>query len=175
MKKIVSLTTVCMTALMVLAACNKQTDIKTVDSQTNNGGSGGPGGSGSGFNWTGTEPFSAKVDGAVFPLEKAPKVVHMLGYYSIMADGTDNTSIGLSIPEGAVPGLVYSMPSPANVSWRSGTTPTILLGASSGKVKITTNNATTIEGYFSADTKDYTGASAVVVRLTEGYFKVAKP
>lgn len=173
MKKIISFTSVLAIAASSLVSCNKQTDVKTVDSQTNNGGSGGSGGS-SGFNWTGAEPFSVKVDGTAFPLDKV-KVVLMLGYYSIMVDGTDGTHIGLSIPENAAPGLVYSMPSPANVSWTSATSPTLLLGASPGKVKITTNNATTLEGYFTADTRDYTGASAVVVRLTEGYFKVNKP
>lgn len=170
MKKILILSTVLAIASWGFVSCNKQTNTKVVDSQTNNNGSGG-----STFNWSGTEPLSAKVNGVPFQAVSAT-VTSFAGYWSVIGKAADNSSINLSIPAGSLPGQIFSAPTPANVGWQSTTTgPFILLMANPGKMKVVTNNSTTLEGYFWADTKDITGASDSVVIITEGYFKVDKP
>lgn len=171
--KILTISTMLAVALS-LASCNKQYDTEISDSQTNNN-NGGGGSGGSGFNWTGVAPLSAKVDGVPF-LAVQTDCNEFAGYYYILGEAADGSSINPTVPVGAVPGLIYSMPSPANLGWQNGsTTGSIVLGAKPGKVKIVTNNATTLEGYFWADMKDYTGQKDTIVHITEGYFKVDKP
>lgn len=172
--KILTLSTILAAAVLSFASCNKQYDTEVSDSQTN-GNNNSNGGSGSNFNWSGTPPLSAKVDGVPF-LAVDADIIEFAGYYSITGEAADGSSINPSIPVGAVPGLIYSMPSPANLGWQNTSGPgLIVLGAMPGKVKIVTNNSTTLEGYFWAEMKDYTGQKDTVVHITEGYFKVDKP
>ena len=170
--KILTLSAILAAAVLSFASCNKQYDTEVSDSQTNNNG----GGSGSNFNWNGTPPLSAKVDGVPFQAVSIDGFMEFAGYYGFIAEAADGSSINPAIPVGAVPGLVYSMPSPANLGWQNSSTGApIGLQASPGKVKIITNNATTLEGYFWADMKDPSGQRDTVVHITEGYFKVDKP
>ena len=174
MKKIFILITASAFAAVSFVSCNKQTDTKIIDSYTNNNGPGSPGGGG--FNWTGTAPFSAKVNGEAFPFQEVTVFPPALGLYGISAKGSNQTVINLTIPEDAQEGKVYSMPYPASGSWQDfNQSPFLLLGPSAGKLKIITMNTTTMEGYFWIDAKDLTGASTTTVKITEGYFKVDKP
>lgn len=170
--KILTISTILAAAVLSLASCNKQYDTEVSDSQNNNNNGGG---SGSNFNWSGTPPLSAKVDGVPF-LAVTTDVTEFAGYYYILGEAADGSSINPAIPLGAVSGLVYSMPSPANLGWQNSSTGApIGLQASTGKVKIVTNNSTTLEGYFWAEMKDPSGQKDTVVHITEGYFKVDKP
>lgn len=172
--KILTLSMILAAAVLSFASCNKQYNTEVSDSQTNNNNNNSSG-SGSNFNWGGTPPLSAKVDGVPF-LAVDIDLTEFAGGYYITGEAADGSSINPVVPVGAVPGLIYSMPSPANVSWQNTSgSGSIVLGASPGKVKIVTNNSTTLEGYFWADMKDYTGQKDTVVHITEGYFKIDKP
>jgi hypothetical protein len=170
--KILSITTVAAAALLCFSSCSKQYNTTTSDSQTGNNGGGNQGANS--FNWSGTAPLSAKVNGQPF-LATSVDLQDLAGYYYIYGDAGDNWGMTPVVPKSALPGQIFSMPSPANVSyqWEDGSGLHVL-GAQPGKVKVITNNATTLEGYFWADTKDVTGLSDTIVRITEGYFKIDK-
>lgn len=163
--------TLCLSLLLAatalcFTACNKQYNDNIIE----------PGNSGNNlnsFNWTGTPPLSAKVNGVPFQAVEA-NLTEFAGYYGFIAKTADGSmSINPSVPVNAIEGQVYSMPSPANVSYQT-TEPLMVLGAHRGKIKIITNNANILEGYFWADMKDYSGQTGETAQITEGYFKVEK-
>lgn len=170
--KITTLSTLLAAAILGLASCNKQYNTEVSDSQTGSTNNN----TNSNFNWSGTAPLSVKANGVFFQATTV-NVTEAFGYYYISGHTADgNTSFGPSVPVNAPEGQVYSMPSPANVTWQSNpVSGPMALGAYNGKCKVVTNNATILEGYFWADTKDYSMQRDTVVRLTEGYFKVDKP
>lgn len=171
--RILTFATICTAAVLSLTSCSKQYETKVSDDQTGNGAGGGN--SGGSFNWTGTAPMSAKANGIPF-LATSTNVTAAFGYYYISGVGDDGTSIGVNIPSSATDGQVFSFPTPANISWMGPSSAgTIVLGGVNGKCKLIANTATTLEGVFWADTKDYSLQRDTVVKLTEGYFKVDKP
>lgn len=169
--KILSFTILIAAVLAGFTSCNKQYDTHVSDSRdsTNTNVNGGSGGSS--FNWTGTAPFSVKLDGVVL---NDPDAVFGGGtdYIGVIA-GDGDILITISIPAAATPGQIFSMPTPASISYINGAGE--VLGAWPGKVKVVTNDATTLEGYFYADLKDFTGLTGKIIHATEGYFKVTKP
>lgn len=170
--KIFTLASLMAIASFTFFSCSKQTNTNISDSQT--GGNINPL---SKFDWEGTAPLSAKVDGRAF-LATSVTVHEFFGYYYITGDANDGSSISPGIPVSATEGQVYSFPSPANLNWQNSSSSmeeNIVLGAGKGQCKIITNNATVIEGYFWADMKDYTNVRDTTVRITQGYFKVDKP
>ena len=172
-RKILILTSFLALSAWCLTSCNKQSDIKVVDSQTGNGPSGSGGSGGGVFNWTGTEPMSAKVNGT--PWTPYGAVVNVAnGFFLVQGQALDGTGLNLMVPTTATNGKVFSAPTPAAIMWID-PIGGVVLQASSGKVKITTNSATTLEGYFYGDLKDPQGLSPTVLHVTEGYFKVEKP
>jgi hypothetical protein len=172
MRKILTLTSFLALSAWCLTSCNKQSDIKVVESQTGNGPGGGGSGGGS-FNWTGTEPVSAKVNGVPWQATSFT-FMSFAGYYTISAKADDGTSINPGIPANALPGQVFSTPSPAALSYTNQSEGLMLTG-NPGKIKVITNDATTLEGYFYGDMRDPQGLKDTVVKITEGYFKVTKP
>jgi hypothetical protein len=155
--KILTFSIILAAAVLSFASCNKQYDTEVSDSQTNNNNNGSGGGAGgSGFNWTGTAPMSAKVNG-----------VDWTPYGAIV-------NLGAGYYISATSGQVFSSPTPGAVMWIDPIASLVLQG-SPGKIKVVTNNTTTIEGYFWADLKDSQGLNDTIVRVTEGYFKVDKP
>lgn len=175
--KILTFSTLLAAAVLSFASCNKQYDTEVSDSQTNNNNNGGgPGsGSGSGFNWTGTAPMSAKINGAVFTPTEV-KLTKSTGYYTVQGSTDEGTFLSVVFPETAIPGKVLSSPNPALLGLVTGSSNgTLNLGSMNGKVKIVSNSATVLEGYFYGDMVDFSGLNGVVIPVTEGYFKVDKP
>ncbi len=172
MKKLFILTSVLALSAWSMESCNKQSDINVVESQTGNGPGGGGSGGGS-FNWTGTEPVSAKVNGVPWQATSYT-FMSFAGYYTISAKADDGSSINPGIPENAQPGQVFSTPTPAGLSYTHQAV-SLLLTGNPGKIKVITNNATTLEGYFYGDMRDPQGIKDTVVKITEGYFKITKP
>jgi hypothetical protein len=171
--KILTISTILAVAVLSFASCNKQYDTEVSDSQTNNNNNGSGGAGGSGFSWTGTAPMSAKINGIPF-LANEIYVSEAAGvYYNILGQENDAAILSVSIPFNAKAGQVFSMPTPAASSCVL--PPNLALISTTGKLKIVTNNSTTIEGYFWADERDPNGLSDTTVHVTEGYFKVDKP
>lgn len=169
--KISIIATLSLAAVLGLSACSKQYDVKVEDNQTNSNGSGNGSGGGSGFSWKGTAPMSAKIDGKGWVASEIV-VSNAGGFYWGVVGKTSDVIITVSVPFGAKPGDIFAMPTPAGVSM---VVPTHPLVSFSGKVKVTVNNATNLEGYFYSDVKGAPGSpSDTLIHLTEGYFKVNK-
>lgn len=160
-KKIFSLAIMALT--LFFASCEKE----NINSDPNNSSS-------SGGWWAGTAPFSVEFDGTSYKID-SPKYTHMVGYHhiSVTLDAQEKRNMSISIPENAVPGLVYSMPSPANITYVDYNTVSSYMAANGG-CKITINNATTIEGYFYADLRLLNGQDVGANEIRKGYFKVEK-
>lgn len=151
--------------VLSLASCSKQYDTKVEEGTTNAGGSG--------FNWAGTAPMSAKINGTAF-LATQMNVSSAAGYYySVVGQQSGGSILAVSVPANAKEGKVYSMPTPAGLSGVF--LPDLALISTTGKLKVITNNSTTLEGYFWSDLKDPNGLKDTIVQVTEGYFKVDKP
>jgi hypothetical protein len=117
--------------------------------------------------------MSAKVNGVDWTPYGA--IVNLgAGYYIIQGQATDGSALNVLVPVSATSGQVFSSPTPGAVMWIDPIASLVLQG-SPGKIKVVTNNTTTIEGYFWADLKDSQGLNDTIVRVTEGYFKVDKP
>lgn len=161
-KKIFSLSV--MAIAILFTSCEKE----NINSDPNNGGSS------SGGWWVGTAPFSMEFDGTLYKVD-SPEYRHMVGYHNIFVtlDAQDKRNFTISIPENAVPGLVYSMPSPANISYIDYNTVSSYMAANGG-CKVTINNATTIEGYFYSDLRLLYGPQTGANEIRKGYFKVNK-
>jgi hypothetical protein len=169
--KILTLSTILAAAVLSFASCNKQYDTEVSDSQNNNNGGGS---SAPVFNWTGTAPLSVKFNGIPF-------VADDISFTDFTKVGTpfygvsghcDTAKFSLSIPSTVVPGQVYSFPMPVNMTHEDSEHKA--RGAFKGKMKIITNNATTLEAYFYLDLKDLSGLNGNNISVTEGYFKIEK-
>lgn len=160
-------------SILFFSSCNKQYNETIIGA---NNGSTNPVTGNNSFNWAGTPPLSVKINGTAFATDASTvDVSNMLGYYYVIVEDATGNGVVLTIPTNAIEGKEYSMPSPANITYQFANNGAAL-GGTSGKYKIVTNNTTTLEGYFWANTKDYTGQqTSETVALTEGYFKVAKP
>lgn len=160
--------------LLVISSCTKT--VIDMDAQNGNNSSGSSAGTSNNggsstnnkFDWTGTAPFSVKINGANFntnpddthPYNEFPSSVNKSTVsYSDMAD---TSSLLLDFPTNAEPGTIYS-------SLMTYTWPNINFHGS-GKVKIITNNATEVEGYFYGTISEHGNT----YQITEGYFKVNK-
>lgn len=131
------------------------------------------GGGGTSWNWTGTEPFSVKLDGVSYTVSAADiSIFDILGYYNINADLTDDLSIALSLQSGVAVGE-YTTPSPNNFTHTN-----LITGYqgsalnSGGKIKIIQNTATTIEGKFYGTVSSPLSQETHVI--AEGYFNITK-
>lgn len=154
-------------ALLSLASCTKQYDTVVSNSQTGNSNAGTSGG----FNWTGTAPFSAKVNGNAF----SPIQVDFANAGTMYTIGGMDANLGsllLTVSTNAQPGQIFSLASPqATISYIELATNQVAM-PTAGKLRITANNATMLEGYFWADMAGVNNPSTF--KVTEGYFKVNK-
>ncbi|WP_118973979.1 hypothetical protein [Taibaiella koreensis] len=169
--KLSLITTIGVAALLGLASCNKQYDVKVEESQTN-GTAGSGGGAGIGFNWKGTAPMSAKLNGQPW-LATQMTVSNAAGLYYNVLGQTDDVILSVSIPANAKAGQVFAMPAPSGTSL---VLPVAVTMGTSGSLKVTVNNASTLEGYFFSTVKTVAGTGTVdtTIRISEGYFKVNK-
>ena len=173
--------------LMSMSSCmNGDYDANPVTSNSgpnplNTGGNGGGGGGGSNskFDWSGTDPFSAKVDGVPFQSSIVLYVPAFAGVSpaSVTASGPNNTSIFVSIPDNATPNSVTNFASPVSASYSANTMSGNIgdvygsgLG-SGGAVQIIEIDATHVKGKFYFNGKSTDGGSK---NITEGYFNVTK-
>lgn len=170
--KILSFTAICATAILSLASCSKQTDVKVSDSST-----GGNNNTGGGFtvNWTGTAPMSAKINGRDF-LAISASASTANGITG--ASGLNEQPSGISIvfPADAAVGSTHIVPGPKAIISYSKMPEMVTFLPVGGKIKITKNDAVTVEGYFFGDLKNSAavGSADTPVHITEGYFKINK-
>lgn len=160
-KKLTTIIVAAVLSTILFSACNKSTTPTATTPATS-------------WNWSGTAPFSAKIDGAAFDTDTSTlQVVSSLGYVNIVVyDKADEVSLGLSIQSNAVAGNEYTMPSPNNLTYTNQNAGMQYI-ASSGKCKIISISANSIEGYFYSDMKDPTGNDPKIPKVTEGYFNVS--
>jgi len=141
-------------------------------------GGGGGGGGGNSFNWTGTDPMSAKVDGNAWQATSTTYIPSMVGFpASVTGTGPNNTAILVNIPDGAAANSVTNFGSMVTASWSANTTsgnPDDVYGAalgSGGAIQILENDATHVKGKFYFNAKNTSGTA---VNITEGYFTATK-
>ncbi len=136
---------------------------------TQNGGGGG--GSNSKFDWTGTDPLSAKVNGTAFQATTG-SANSSSGFFIISgSQGIDGT-ISFSIPESTGAGSTFTLTSSNSATYTENFTDVYssALGGG-GAVKVLENDATHIKGLFYFSGKSPSG---VTKTITEGYFNVTK-
>lgn len=158
--------------LLSLSACTKQYDVKVEESQVN-GIAGSGGGAGVGFNWKGSAPMSAKIDGKPWLAEQIT-VANAAGLYYNVLGQTGDVILSVSIPAGAKAGQVFAMPAPSGASL---VIPAVVTMGASGSLKVTMNTASMLEGYFYTTVKStpgIPGSPDTTIKVTEGYFKVNK-
>lgn len=158
-------------------ACNKEPIDKSASINVpnpTNGNTNNPN-QGSSWNWTGTEPFSVKIDGVDFNTDASSvSVLEAAGYINIVVRNVaGDIDLGLSILENSEINKEYTMPSPCNISYTN-QTDNITMMAKSGTVKILNITATEVEGMFELELYDQVGGTPATKQMTEGYFKVAR-
>lgn len=147
--------------IQLCGSCNK--DKKTATT----------GGGTTAWNWSGTAPFSVKLDGVAYLVPEAKiSIFDILGYYNINAKLTDDLSVALSLQSTVAVGE-YTTPSPNNFThtnqvsgYQGGAT------NAGGKIKIIQNSATTIEGKFYGTVTSPLNQETHAI--AEGYFKITK-
>lgn len=172
-----------LSALLVVLAfmsCNKSSDDATPSNNNGNNNTpinNNPKPQQNVWSWSGTPPFSAKIDGKNFQLDTTSTSVYSeaFGYINLNFNDVGKYNIGLSFQTNVQVDSEYSIPSPANISYTydhidSGWQ----LGGFEGKYKILTMTKDSIEGKFYGKVKDYTNRTNQMKSVTEGYFKVER-
>ncbi|KAA5534735.1 hypothetical protein F0919_08980 [Taibaiella lutea] len=158
-------------SILAIVSCKKTViDMNANNSNNSSGSSAGNNSNGSNnntskFDWTGTAPFSAKVDGTLFVIDPESFMPYGNNFGQINVGYWDiNTSTHLSLwfNSSATAGNIYS----CTVQYQL---PNVSIHGP-GKVKIITNNSTEVEGYFYGTPSN----SDTTFNITEGYFKVPK-
>jgi hypothetical protein len=174
-------------SILAIASCKKTViDMNANNGNNTSGSSAGNGNNSNGsnssvkFDWTGTAPISVKLDGVPYECDEANiNIEEAGGGYTIYFYGNDEGNMKgpvIQIKANATPGSVYNMPNGyAGIGYRDIGQGIYWSCFTSGHLKIVTNDATTIEGYFYGDLVDATNYTVVKGKLTEGYFKVTKP
>lgn len=176
MKKLVLSAALLIGASMAILSCNNGDYDANPD--TNNSGTGVPSnhfpGSGNGgggaFDWSGTDPVSAKIDGKAFQATTA-SVTPAMGFLAIQASDASFSNVNLSIPENAAGGTTVNFGSNTYVAILDGMELYSSSTGGSGSIKVLENDATHIKGLFQATVKSMTGKTKTI---TEGYFNVTK-
>ncbi len=138
---------------------------------------GGGGGGNNSFNWNGTDPMSAKINGTGWQatdITFAPSVNGLPE--AVVGNGPNNTAITVYIPENAAANSVTNFNSSITASWSANTMGGAddVYGAafgSGGAVQILENDATHVKGKFYFNAKNLSGGA---VTVTEGYFNATK-
>lgn len=144
---------------------------------TNGGGNSG-GGNNSSFDWSGTDPMSAKVGGNAW--QATSKLAIVSGdLFLFQGYADDNTSIGFYVNNNATEGTVYdftasSVEQGMYVTDKTIMDPSLMYMASvgnGGQIKILENDASHMKGLFYFNGKTKAGEE---ITVTEGYFNVQK-
>lgn len=157
--------------ILAITSCKKAVIDMNANNNNSSGSSAGNGNNNSNgsnnnnnFNWTGTAPFSAKINGVAFDTDPNTSWPYNIVVKSTVRyrDMADTSSLLLDFPTDAVPGSIYS-------SLMTYTWPNIAYHGS-GKVKIIANSSTEVEGYFYGTVS----GNNTTFQITEGYFKTPK-
>jgi len=161
----------------MVSSCTKQSNVDVVGQPGSTSGGGGTTvGSPTNWNWTGTAPVSLMCNGVAFQGDAGSTQVAVTQYVvDIQSQSADHlSSVVLMVPAAGLAGHEYAIPANGSIVFQNLTY--LGLTSTTGKVKIITNNSTTIEGYFFASMIDQLGGgSSTPVDITQGYFKVTKP
>lgn len=174
MKKLVLSAALLITSSLAMISCNNGDYDANPD--TNNSGTPPPvigGGSGGGsFNWSGTDPMSAKIDGNAF--QAASGTGHYIafsGSASISADNNGKT-ITILIPENTAAGATLNVGGSSSLTIQENITDIYSSSfGGNGSVKILENDATHIKGLFYGQCKNMSGTAK---SITDGYFNITK-
>lgn len=188
MKKILLAGLVCFASVGFVACSNGDYDANpntnngNVTNPLNNNGGGNNGGGNNGgnssFNWSGTDPLSAKTDGEAWVANDAS--TFDLNGYTIIDGSLENTSndktVMISIKSSIVEaGKTYSVSATSAdvvITYTEYIDGPTLYTAASGEVRIDENDATHVKGKFYFTGKDpFTSTSK---NVTEGYFNINK-
>jgi hypothetical protein len=183
MKKLILAASILFCTALTITSCNNgdyDADPNTDNSGIPNpippddggGNGGGSGGGNSSFNWTGTDPMSAKIDGVAFQATSGLANAAN-GYIVIQGSAGLDGTVMLSFPENTGAGTVVSITSTNPASYMSGTFDIFNTAAGgSGSIKVTENDATHVKGYFYFTAKNAAGANSVTI--SDGYFNINK-
>ena len=181
MKKILFASLIAAFASILFTSCNNgvyDADPTTTNSNGNPLNPGGNGNGGSSFNWTGTDPMSAKINGTAWQATSISYVPGMAGLPAfVTGSGPNNSSILVYIPDNATANSVTSFNSTVTASYSANTTsgnPNDVYAASlgsGGQVQIIANDATHVTGKFYFGGKNIVGT---ISDITEGYFTATK-
>lgn len=183
MKKILYTSLFAACAAMSLSSCmNGDYDANPATANTgsnplNTGGSGGSGG-GSSFNWSGTDPLSAKIEGASYTGTSASFISNGSGpiQYDAVSSTLNGGVIVVGFPKDAAPGTYTSNATGTGINYsvvEDGVNNGYVSNAfgGSGQIQITENDASHVKGKFFGTLKSSAGKSKA---FTEGYFNVTK-
>ncbi len=180
MKKLILAISVLFCTAATMTSCNN--GAYDADPNTNNGGTTNPintGGNGGGnnggsFNWTGTDPLSAKIDGTPYQATSG-SASDLVGFLTIDAGASSpSTSFLLFFPSNTAAGNTVNFSGTAFATYTDAAntmyngSPS---GGGSGALKILENDATHVKGLFYGTLKSSGGATKTI---TEGYFNVKK-
>ncbi len=142
------------------------------------GSGGGSGGGGGSFNWSGTDPISAKIDGTAYTGSSATFSSSSVGsiQFDAITASLNGGTIIVGFPVNAAPGTYGSNTTGTAFNYsivengqNNGYGSNIFGG--SGQIQIAENDATHVKGRFSGTANGSNGKSHV---FTEGYFNVTK-
>lgn len=178
MKKLVLSAALLIGASMALLSCNNGD--YDANPNTNNSGTGVPsnhfpgsgnGGGGGAFDWSGTDPVSAKIDGNAFQATTA-FASSLNGTLAVQAAGASVNNLSLAIPENTAAGATISLGTTTYIAYVEGMDMYSSVTGGSGSIKVLENDATHIKGLFYGTVKSLNGGKTKTV--TEGYFNVKK-
>lgn len=172
-------------AALSLASCmngDYDADPNNVSTTTNplNQGQNGGGGSGgnSSFNWNGSDPMSAKVNGTGWQAAEFTYLPSMQGFpASVVGKAGDKSAITIQLPTNPTINSTYSFGSNLTGSYSvniESSDPDNVYSAGlggGGQIQITEDDATHIKGKFYFSGKNIGGQTRTI---SEGYFNVTK-
>lgn len=172
MKKLVLSAALLITSSLAMISCNNGNYDANPD--TNNSGTPPPvlsgGGGGGSFNWTGTDPMSAKIAGTGFQ-GSSGSYMAFNGSASISAS-QGGTTITILIPENTAAGATVNAGGSSSISVQENITDIYASSfGGNGSIKILENDATHIKGLFYGQCKNMSGAAK---SITDGYFNIKK-
>lgn len=154
-----------LSAAILAASCSKKSSSSPSTTTTTTT-------TGSDWSWSGTAPFSAKVDGVTYLGDSLHTSANtMLGMFNIMSQNSSDTGFSISFVSTPAANTEYAVPSPANFGIS-------VMGVGSfeslkgGKIKVINMTSTMIEGKFYGTLVDPTGAIKDSIKVTEGYFNI---
>jgi hypothetical protein len=188
MKRLLYASIFATTAALGLSSCIRadyDADPKTVSNgvnpltQTNNNNGGGNnGGNNNSFNWSGTDPMSAKIDGAAWQATAGEYQTPSGFPVTVEAAADDGSFMRINIPTNATLNTVYTFSNNLTGSYAGPGAvgdPDQIYNAGqggSGQIMITEEDASHIKGKFTFTGKNFSGKGTKTI--TEGYFNVNK-